>query len=180
MLMGEVAGGNPAAFRKLFQRYQVPIYSYLFSITRDGQMAEDLTQETFLRVFRNRANYTREARFTTWLWTIARNAAIDHIRKKKETPLGEEIEEATMGDSRGLEPNDAETLLVQKADQQAIADCLGRLPDSQRDALAMRIFSELDYAEIAKTMESTVPAIKSVLHRGKQSLVDCLKRKSYG
>lgn len=178
--MNEVAGGDTAAFRQLFERYQVPIYSYLFSLTRNGSIAEDLTQETFLRVFRNRQSYTREARFTTWLWTIARNAAIDHLRKRKEIALGEEIDETTMGDPRGLEPSDAETLLVQKADQQAIADCLSRLPDSQREALAMRIFSELDYREIAETLQSTVPAVKSVLHRGKQGLVDCLKRKSYG
>ncbi len=181
--MARVTDGETAAFRQLFERYQVPIYSYLYSLTHDRQTAEDLTQETFLRVFRNRMHYTREARFTTWLWTIARHAAIDYLRKKKEKLLGEEldnVEESTMGDSRGFEPNDAETLLVQKSDQMALQDCLGTLPESQREALALRIFSELAYEEISLAMKSSLPAVKSVIHRGRLALVDCLKRKSYG
>ncbi len=178
--MALVAQGDSAAFRELFERYRVPIYSYLYSMTHDRQIAEDLAQEAFLRVYRSRESYQQEARFTTWLWTIARNIAIDHLRKKKESRLPEDWEETTMGDPRGGVPTDAETLLLEKATQQAVDDCLERLPESQKEALSLRLFGELGNEEISQTMNSTIPAVKSVLHRGRVSLVDCLKRKHYG
>ncbi len=177
-LMDRAAGGDTEAFRQLFERYKVPIYSYLYAIVHDRQVAEELTQETFLRVFRSRGEYSHGAKFTTWLWTIARNGAIDHLRKKKEL-LSDDIEENTMGDPRGTEPSDAETLLVEKVNQAALEDCLKGLPDSQREAMALRIFSEFSYEEISEATRASVPAVKSVLHRARIGLVNCLKSKTY-
>jgi len=175
-LMDRAAGGDAQAFRLLFERYKVPIYSYLYSIVHDRQVAEELAQETFLRVFRSRNEYSRGAKFSTWLWTIARNGAIDHLRKKKEQ-LSDAMEEFSGGDLQDVEPTDAETLLVEKANQEQLEACLKGLPESQREAMALRIFSELSYEEISESVKATVAAVKSVLHRARTALVNCLQAK---
>lgn len=161
----------------LYERYRRPILSYLLSFLRTKSVAEELAQEVFLRVYRMRESYQTEFRFSTWIWTIARNLAIDHLRRKSEVLVDDDHQEILDGlpDDPGAMP-EAERLLVDRATREGLEKCLGELSASQREATSLRSFSELSYEEIAATMRSSVPRIKSLLFRAKEALLDCVKR----
>lgn len=162
--MDKVARGDTDAFRKLYDRYKRPIMSYAFYMVKSQSVAEEVTQETFLKVYRARESYTREAKFTTWLWAIARNVAIDHLRKKSELPLSEEFAETLPAPEAGTEALDA-------ASREQVAEALTGLSEAQREAVSLRTFSELSYEEIASAMEISVSAVKNHLHRAKAALI---------
>src|SRR4051812_20702566 len=82
-LMRASAGGDVKAFQKLYEKFKGPLMSYIGTIVRGQAVVEDLTQEVFLRAYRSRENYTASAKFSTWLWTIARNCAFDYLRAAK-------------------------------------------------------------------------------------------------
>jgi RNA polymerase sigma-70 factor (ECF subfamily) len=173
------------AFGALYERFKGPIMSYIAQMTRNPCTAEELTQEVFLRIYRARETYEPQAKFSTWLWSIARNATIDHLRKKKELSdeghVFEEGEEATSRvEELASSTPDAEALLVEHADRASLEDCLSKLSDPQRETLNLRISGELSYEEIAETLKIKVPAVKSLLHRARLALSECLKRKSQG
>lgn len=178
-IMLRVAAGNVEEFKVLFEKYRIPILSYLVQLTGSRAVAEELAQEVFLRVFRHRESYTVESKFTTWLWTIARNAAFDHLKKKRELSLVGD-ESLIPLDETSFESPEAERLVLLKATREAIVKCLGNLTTPQRDAISLRTFSELSYEEIGSTLGQSVPAVKSLIHRAKAGLVDCLKGSGYG
>lgn len=177
VLVGE---GDITAFRRLFEKYKGPIMSYAFRFVGRKNVAEEITQEVFLSVYRARENYARQAKFTTWLWTIARNACIDFLRKKGEIQLDNEdlppLDELT-GDSFTPE---AEAAMMRQADRAAIEKCLGGLSQSQRESISLRTFSDLSYEEIGETLHLSLASVKSLIFRAKQSLLSCLKECGYG
>jgi RNA polymerase sigma-70 factor, ECF subfamily len=180
-LMAKVAKGDVVAYRTLYDRFKKPIMSYAFHIVRNQAVAEEVTQETFLRVYRARESYTSEAKFSTWLWTIARNVALDHLRKKKELPLDENHAETLAGpltESGALDT--AEQQLIDRATRAELESALAGLPDAQREALTLRTFSELSYEAIAEMMKVPVSTVKNLIHRAKNSLMKKLKGKEEG
>lgn len=173
-LMLEVARNDTQAFRRLYDRYKAPILSYLTAFVGSRAVAEDLLQETFLRVYRHRREYTQEHRFSTWLWTIARRLAIDHSRRSAtKFELGG-LDESQVGADPDAIP-DAEAALLQRARREAVLHCLGELAPAAREAVALRTFSELTYDELAVAIGASIAAVKSILHRAKQRLLDCLR-----
>ena len=146
--------------------------SYVFNQIRDRSQAEDLTQEVFLKVYRNRINYEPKAKFSTWLWTIARNTCIDYFRKgtSVETPFSDPADL----DHVESPISDAQYQLIEHADRARFEECLTELTDTQREAILLRTMSELSYDEISTLMKLTLSTIKSHLFRAKTSLLDCL------
>ena len=174
-LMLRVREGDQEAFRRLYEAYKRPILSYLFQMTQNRTQSEDLAHEVFLRVYRARERYEPSAKFTTWLWTIARNCALDHLRKKKEDLSLDGFEGGEIfSDLEGVESS-AEQLLMEQAHTQKLTEAMKSLSPIQREAMSLRIFSELSYQEIAETLGCTVPAVKSALCRAKENLVAKLK-----
>lgn len=178
--MLKAARGDRAAFARVFERHKDPVMGYLKTILSDERVAEELTQETFLRAYRARESYEKKAKVSTWLFTIAKNAAFDHLDKKKELSLQvfEDEEGSLLDPLAQLESEipDSEAQLIEEADRRAVEKCLGELPPQQREIVALRIFSELSYEEIATQMKAPLGSVKTLLFRAKEKLTDCFKR----
>ncbi len=178
LLMLKIKDGDQKAFKELFNKYKGPIMNYINTMVGIKSLSEEITQEVFLRVYRFKDTYSPTAKFTTWLWTIARNASIDHLRSSPESS------QITLDDIeiQKLESplSNAEVLLIQNADVEKIHSCMDRLPASQKEILTMHIFGELSYDQMADVAGQTVSAIKSVLFRARQALLVCIQKNGTG
>ncbi|HUP56712.1 MAG TPA: sigma-70 family RNA polymerase sigma factor [Bdellovibrionota bacterium] len=177
--MLQVKGGDARAFRLLYERFKGPIMSYIHSMVSDPALTEDLTQEVFLKVYRVRETYEPSAQFSTWLWTIARNACIDQLRKasnREELVTKKDDEDSPSFDLESIEAPlpGAEAQLIERADQARVQRCIEGLSPQQREALLLRTQSELPYEEIARITGSSLSSVKSLIFRAKESLMKCL------
>ena len=174
-LMLRVKRGDQAAFRILYDRFKGPILHFLSGMVGREALAEELAHEVFLRLYRTRESYEQKARFTTWLWTIARNAALDELRRKGELLAKFDAEEAG-APNMATDPDDgAEAMLVEAARREQVESCLAALPARQREAVMLRVAGEHSYEEIAGLMRESLPNVKNLLHRAKAALASCLK-----
>jgi len=161
-LMEAVRAGRLAAFQTLYDRHHRGVFSFLLRSLGDRQAAEDLLQETFLRVFGHREDYRPTAAFRTWLFTIARNLLIDHLRQRSGSPGLESLE--------NLEPLlDAAATPLQQAEARELGERLQaavlRLPPSQREVLLLSRFVGLSDAEIADMIGGSPGTVRVTLHR---------------
>jgi len=171
-LMLKVKAGDRKAFTTLYERFKGPIFFYLTGFVGRNAVAEDLAHEVFLKMYRSRENYESTARFTTWLWTIARNTALDEVRKKGELLADTEDSFPEVASDPDL---GAEALLVERARQAQVENCLSELPARQRDAVMLRIAGDHSYEEIAGIMVMSLANVKNLLHRAKAALTKCLE-----
>jgi RNA polymerase sigma-70 factor (ECF subfamily) len=181
-LIGEVAAATPEAFEELLRRYEGPVLTFCYAFVRDRASAEDMAQETFLRVFRNAARYQPVAKFTTWLYTIAANLCINELKKLKhrpsvsldepagDDPQGTRIIERLRGSARAP-PSETELREAGSLIRRAI----DHLPYDQRTTLIMVEYHHLQYQEIAEILGVTVSAIKMRVKRGRETLREALK-----
>ncbi|MEM6778992.1 MAG: sigma-70 family RNA polymerase sigma factor [Planctomycetota bacterium] len=184
--MLRVRDDDAGAFEELVRRYEARLVRLMHHLVPPGDLAEDLTQETFLRVYRARHTYTPGAKFSTWLFTIAGNAARNSKRtlaRRRETseadaarssdaPSEGQLLAVTALDSSGLMPTrqvegDERARLVRVA--------VEKLSERQRMALVLSRFENMSYAEIAETMDLTTKAVKSLLSRARVSLKEILQ-----
>jgi RNA polymerase sigma-70 factor (ECF subfamily) len=177
-LMLDVKAGDEASFELLLHRYRTPLVNFLYRMVRNREQAEDLAQEVFLRVYRAREDYVPSAKFTTWLFRIATNLALNLVRDtryhKLEVSIDAPITDAEDGDERTLDipekhPN-IEQHLVEDARRKMIRHAIDKLPEKQRAAVLLHKYQELDYAEIAKILACSESALKSLLFRAYESL----------
>lgn len=174
-------GKEKAPFQMLYEKFKRPILGYLTLNLSDRALAEDLAQDTFLKVFRARSTYSVDAKFSTWLWTIAKNTLIDHYRKKKELHFeydsnsGGEMELAIADDQLN-----AEEQLLNEVDDRAVKDCLQKLPPRSLQLMGLRIFSEESYEQISSVLNLPISSVKTILHRSKQQLIDCIQKNRKG
>ena len=178
-LMLDVKAGDEASFELLLHRYRTPLVNFLYRMVRNREQAEDLAQEVFLRVYRARAEYVPSARFTTWLFRIATNLALNSVRDHRYEKLNISIDapittDAEDGDERTLDipekhPN-IEQHLVEDTRRKMIRHAIDKLPDKQRAAVLLHKYQELDYAEIAKILACSESALKSLLFRAYETL----------
>lgn len=174
-LMKRAAQGDTDAFAALYDKYRGPVLSYVRRVVRQDAIAEELTHETFLRAYAARHRYEESARFTTWLWSIARNAAIDHLRRPSSLVIGVDEESTSDLIERFASPlDDAEEALLRKVRMEQLEHCFDALPDRQREALSLCVFSGLSYEEVATTIQATLSAVKCLLHRARQGIMNCL------
>ena len=175
-LMLDVKAGDDASFDFLLQKYRTPLVNFLFRMVRDQATAEDLAQEVFLRVYRARKQYSPSAKFTTWMFRIATNLALNSVRdnryRKMETsidaPQSNEEERVTR-DLRAPEMRIDEHLLEQTR-VSAIRRAVESLPEKQRVAVLLHKYEEMDYSEIARILECSESALKSLLFRAYETL----------
>jgi len=176
-LLLRVQGGDQSAFATIYNRWKGPILSYLFQLVRSQTLAEELMHDVFLSVYRAAESYRPEVKFSTWLWTIAHNRAIDHLRRKKELHLEDSPKAQDEGGMEQVESSDenAEEQLIAHADKVQIENAMGLLTPSQREALSLRVFSDMGYDEIAETMKTTNSSVKSLINRAKSALLLALR-----
>jgi RNA polymerase sigma-70 factor (ECF subfamily) len=178
-LMLDVKAGDEASFELLLQRYRTPLVNFLFRMVRNREQAEDLGQEVFLRVYRAREEYVPSAKFTTWLFRIATNLALNSMRDNRYQKLEVSIDspvtmDAEDGDERPLDvaekrPN-IEQHLVEDVRVKMIRHAINKLPEKQRAAVLLHKYLELDYSEIAKILSCSESALKSLLFRAYEAL----------
>lgn len=181
--MLEVRDDNAAAFEELMLRYQGRLLTVLEHLVGSRDLAEDLTQEVFLRVYRSRKSYVPGAKFSTWLYTIANNAASNALRRRSRRrevslkvresgPMGSNPLENAVQASSGMLP----TRQLDKAEMRDIIRmAMESLNDRQRLAVLLSKFEEMSYADIAEAMELTPQAIKSLLSRARVNLREVLE-----
>ena len=175
LMLGVKAGDN-LSFELLLQKYRTLLVNFLYRMVRDSATAEDLAQEVFLRVFRARKEYAPSAKFTTWLFRIATNLALNSIRDHRHQKLESSIDEPT-GDSEDSAPLDvadrgpgAVDRLMQHERALQIRRAVLRLPEKQRAAVLLHKYQELDYDDIARILECSESALKSLLFRAYETL----------
>jgi len=173
-------GGDQNAFRLLLERHQERLFGYLIGMVRDREVANDLFQETFLRVVaamqRERATYTHQNRWLPWVMRIARNAALDHLRARKKwqdvTPEAGTADDDGDGFWERLKDSDVVDAddLMHLTERGAFLDaCIDRLPPEQKEVLLMRHETELTFREIA---ELTDVSINTALGRMRYALLN--------
>lgn len=174
-LMLAVRGGDQAAFGELVERYQHRLVGVMNHLVGHPQEAEDLAQEVFLRVYRTRHKYSPKAKFSTWLFTIANNLALNALRDRKRrqaVPL--DARESGTGPAADRDPSPAQSLhQAELAD--VIRAALDDLSERQRVAVVLNKFEDMGYAEIADVMGLTAKAVKSLLSRARGKLREALR-----
>ena len=177
--MLDVKAGDEQSFELLLQRYRTPLVNFLYRMVRNREQAEDLAQEVFIRVYRAREEYVPSAKFTTWLFRIATNLALnslrDHRHQKLETSIDAPLTaDSESGDERPFEVPDKhptiEQELVEESRKKMIRRAIEKLPEKQRAAVLLHKYQDLDYAEIAKILSCSESALKSLLFRAYEVL----------
>jgi RNA polymerase sigma-70 factor, ECF subfamily len=174
-LMLRVTHGDVESFEVLLNRHRVPLLSYFVRMVRDQALAEDLTQEAFLRVYQARERYQPEARFTTWLYRIATNLALNAIRDRRGEPLTFTVPESDDGQTAALErvadgrPT-VEQQMLESDRERTIREAVESLPERQRAAVILHKYQEVDYRQIAEVLKVSESAVKSLLFRAYESL----------
>jgi RNA polymerase sigma-70 factor, ECF subfamily len=182
-LMLRVKQGDAAAFEELVEKYKQPVINLVYRILPDAMEAEDLAQNVFIQVYKSAHRYRVSAKFSTWLYTIARNLCLNEIRRRSRHPAdsldmshpGQEDQPLRQyQDKSAVSPPDQllRTELSSKVEQ-----ALAELPENQRTALMLCREEELSYEEIAQVLGCSLSATKSLIHRGRETLK--LKLKPY-
>src|SRR5262245_35091321 len=176
-VMLRVRADEPGAFEELVEQYQQRLVAVLHHVVGNAEEAEDLAQEVFFRIYRARKKYRARSKFSTWLFTIANNLALNALRRRQRKP----VVPLNVRDSGPLGPRPAEQLVrdpgsgpVQKVQRQELAivirQALDRLSERQRMAVMLNKFEDMGYAEIAAVMRLSTKAVKSLLSRARSNL----------
>jgi RNA polymerase sigma-70 factor (ECF subfamily) len=181
-LMLEVRDDEPSAFEKLVRRYQHRLVGVMHHLVGDAAEAEDLAQEIFLRVYRARKTYRARCKFSTWLFTIANNMAVNSLRARQRRPMVP----LRINDEGPLGPRPTEHLVLapahqpgQRLQQEELAvivrQALEGLNARQRVAVVLNKYEDMDYAEIGAVMGLSTKAVKSLLCRARVNLRAALR-----
>jgi RNA polymerase sigma-70 factor (ECF subfamily) len=180
-LMLRVKQGDWAAFTELVDKYKQPVMNMVYRMLHDAVEAEDLAQVVFLQVYKHAHRYEVSSKFSTWMFTIARNLCLNEIRRRSRHPAESldashpEHEDQPLHqyeDKRTFSPPDS--LLHGELDEK-IEQALAELPENQRTAILLCRGDEMSYEEIAEVLGCSLSATKSLIHRGRETLKQKLK-----
>jgi RNA polymerase sigma-70 factor, ECF subfamily len=180
-VMLRVAAGDEAGFNYLVGKYHRAMISFLYRMVHNQAVAEELAQEVFLRVYRSRESYRAEAKFTTWLYRIATNLAVNHARDTKHERSVQNVYLDAPDEESGTTPDVAddtptiEQTLVRDERMAAIRAHVMALPERQRMAVLMHKYQGMDYRQIGDVLKLSESATKSLLFRAYQTLREKLK-----
>ncbi len=180
-VMLRLKAGELECFEYLMNKYRRPIVHFMFRMVHNQAVAEEMAQEVFLRVYRARETYRAEARFTTWLYRIATNLAVNYARDTKNERTAPTIhldepdpETGSMHDVADVTPT-VEADLLRDERMKAIRAHVMALPERQRTAVLMHKYQEMDYKQIGAVLKLSESATKSLLFRAYQTLRERLK-----
>ena len=178
--MLRVKQGDRDAFEALVEKYKQPVMNLVFRTLRDATEAEDLAQHVFLQVYKSAQRYEVSAKFSTWIFTIARNLCLNEIRRRTRHPADSLDATSTEDNQPLIQVEDrkhfsAPDALLHRELQAKIDEAITALPDKQRMALLMCREDELSYEDMAKVLGCSLSATKSLIHRARETLKDVLK-----
>jgi RNA polymerase sigma-70 factor (ECF subfamily) len=172
-LMLRVKDGDGASFAILLEKHRLPVIHFLYRMVQNQAVAEELAQEVFLRVYRSRGSYEPTAKFTTWLFRIASHLALNSLRDGKYRRLEETLDDDS-SDMPVRQVSDQRPTVEQRMLHQArleeIRRAVATLPEKQRAAVLMHKYEEMEYSQIAKVLNCSESAIKSLLFRAYETL----------
>ncbi len=181
-LMLRFKDGDTEAFDRLFVKHTRGIVNFAYRFVRNREIAEELAQEVFLRVYENAAGYRIQARFTSWLYKIATNVCLNEIRKPQfrvpHQSMHASLSDDGNDEDRKLEFGTAaapDKIFEQKDLSRIIGQALQQIPEKQRIAFILNKYQELSYSEVADVMDSSEKAVKSLIHRAKEALAERLR-----
>jgi RNA polymerase sigma-70 factor (ECF subfamily) len=173
-LMLRVKDGDEDSFRVLLEKHRNPVIHFVYRMVQERAVAEELSQEVFLRVYRSRGSYEPTARFTTWLFRIATHLALNWLRDGRKERGQQRLDDDRDGEMPAREVADRlpsmEQRMVYQVRLQEVRDAIALLPDKQRAAVLMHKYEEMEYAQIASVLECSESAVKSLLFRAYESL----------
>lgn len=162
-LLRRVRRGEAPAFQMLVERWQTMVFSLHFRMTGSREHAEDLSQETFLRAYQKISDFEGSSRFSTWLYSIARNLCLDHLKRRRVPEVHDETEHVSP------EPSPERGVSLRE-DVSRLQRLLLELPEGPREAFVLRHVEGLEYEEIAERCSTTVNNVKVRVHRAREAL----------
>ena len=172
-LMLRVKEGDGASFGVLLEKHRSSVVHFLYRMVQNSAVAEELAQEVFLRVYRSRATYEPTAKFTTWLFRIATHLALNALRDNRnerlQDPIGDESPEMPARQVSDSRPS-VEQRMVHQAKLAEVRRAISALPDKQRAAVLMHKYEEMEYSQIARVLNCSESAVKSLLFRAYETL----------
>lgn len=181
LLMVRVRKGDRQAFAELVDKYKQPLINYIARTIQDPVEAEDLAQNVFVQVYKAAHRYRPQARFAPWLFSIARNACLNELRRRSRHPAlsldtnpsqTEESPAQPLPDSNTPTPSHQ---MLRAELEQKVAEAVGALPENQRTAILLYQQQQMSYEEIAQVMGCSLVAVKSLIFRGRETLKQRLK-----
>jgi len=179
--------GNEKAFRQLVENYQKLVVNTCFGLLQNTEDAEDIAQEVFIEVFRSIHNFRADAKLSTWLYRIAVNRSLNHIRDNKKRKWFQSFDDEVKEKNAQLHQHYAtdnpgiELEILQRAT--ILHEAIGSLPENQKTAFTLNKYEDLSYKEIAEVMELSVSSVESLIHRAKlnlqKKLYICYKKKCF-
>jgi RNA polymerase sigma-70 factor (ECF subfamily) len=180
-IMLRVAAGDEAGFSLLVEKYRRQMVHYMYRMVHNQAVAEELAQEVFLRVYRARASYRAEAKFSTWLYRIATNLGVNHARDTRHERGAQAVYLDQPDPETGISPDVADATpnveqnMLREARLAAIRKHVMALPERQRTAVLMHKYQDLDYKQIGVVLKLSESATKSLLFRAYQTLRERLQ-----
>ena len=170
----QARAGDQNAFGRLVVAYQTPVYNLAYRMLGNKVEAEDAAQEAFLRAYTHLRSYDLDRPFRSWLFSIASHYCIDRLRRRRINwlPLEEEIAEPYQMTSKGPNP---EAATAQREHEEEVQNLLNTLSPTDRAAITLRYWYDCSYEEIAETLNLTVSAVKSRLHRARRALASSME-----
>jgi RNA polymerase sigma-70 factor, ECF subfamily len=172
-LMLRVKAGDDASFGVLLEKHRNPVIHFLYRMVQNQAVAEELAQEVFLRVYRSRASYEATAKFTTWLFRIATHLALNSLRDgkndRKQESLDDMVDDQPVRQVSDNRPTIEQVMLYQ-ARLGEVKKAIQTLPEKQRAAVLMHKYEEMEYSQIARVLNCSESAVKSLLFRAYETL----------
>ena len=179
-LAGRVLAGSDAAARELVRRYERPVFNLIVRMVRDPAAAEDLAQETFVRVFSRLSTYDRQYKFASWIFRIAHNATIDYLRQPRPAMASLDDDEETVAKNLDA-PTPSPFAAAARGELAAVLDAaIDRLRPEYRQVVILRYQEELSYEEIAEITDLPLGTVKSYLHRARTHLAETVTEAGWG
>ena len=168
-LIARARQGDHEAFRLIFERYSRPVISFIYDMVSDRALAEELTQETFVRAYRNLGTMREETKLSTWLFGIARNVARESIRARRRDNSHVGLEDKSVLDLSGIELAPIDQFLNKELSG-VIGHALAALDENKRLVFILKVFQQRSYDEIAEITGFSIPKLKTDLHRARSEM----------
>ena len=164
-LLQEIADENKEAFKTLYNRYVRQVHSYIYKLTRDNKLSEEVTNDVFFEVWRSAGKFQGKSKVLTWIFGIAHNKTMNEIRKRKETPVDPESISSEM--STDMETDE---IIMKKDRDEQMKEALDQLTPEHRTVVELTFLQGLSYGEIAEIMGCPVNTVKTRMYYAKEKL----------
>jgi len=177
-IVKDVLRGKTDRFALILERYQRPIFNFIYRFFGNYDLAEELTQETFMRCYQFLKSYDTKRKFSTWLYTVARNLCIDYLKKNKkgrEISLDQSLPAVERHEAGRSAAADPQLLCIRGQEDARLLEALGRLDPARRVVLILYYFQGLSYQEIGESLSVPVSTVKIRIFRAKKALLALMK-----